>query len=115
MLPNMLPEVLGGLGRRAERHQHRCDSDALGGEAGRRGHGHAATHRRAARGAPYRRGGLRRLLHRAAHRHRVTWTTDPDENETHVQLHLTKIDLDVLGDDEDTLKILAAAGWVIDE
>ena len=45
----------------------------------------------------------------------VTWTADPEEDEVHVQLHLTQIDLDVLGDDEDALEMFTNAGWVVDE
>jgi hypothetical protein len=45
----------------------------------------------------------------------VTWTVTPDEGQAHVQLHLSNIDLDVLGDDEDALEMFTVTGWVIDE
>jgi hypothetical protein len=45
----------------------------------------------------------------------VTWTVTPDEGESHVQLHLTEVDLDVLGDDQDALEMFTDTGWVIDK
>ena len=43
----------------------------------------------------------------------VAWQVDPTEEEAHVQLFLTDIDLDVVADQETALEMFAEEGWVI--
>lgn len=45
----------------------------------------------------------------------VTWYADPEDGEPVVGMMLSDIDFDVIGDDEEALGALLAAGWTVEE
>ena len=44
-----------------------------------------------------------------------TWIVEPVEGESHVQLHVTDVDLDVLGEDDYTVEMFTEIDWAIDQ
>lgn len=47
--------------------------------------------------------------------HSVTWTVDPDDDEPTVSLHLSDIDFDLIGNDDDALDAFLASGWTAED